>query len=162
MITMALGGLWHGAAWTFVIWGSYQGAMLVVGRTLTSIGDRRGVTIPAGLNPKRVLLGLLMFQVTCYGWLIFRADSFAQLAGFTSLLFTNFHVTAATIDSLLIPLLQIVAPLMLVHIYQARHGDEDAPLRLPVVVRYALYAAVFYFVVLWGDFSGAQFIYFQF
>ncbi|HXT70773.1 MAG TPA: MBOAT family O-acyltransferase [Vicinamibacterales bacterium] len=162
MITMALGGLWHGAAWTFVIWGLYQGALLVAGHSLAGFGDRNGVVIPPGLNLKRLALGSVMFLATCYGWLIFRAESFSQLSSFTALLFTNFRVTATTIDSLLIPFLQVVAPLLLVHIYQARYDDEDAPLRLPMGVRYALYAAVFYCVLLWGDFSGAQFIYFQF
>jgi D-alanyl-lipoteichoic acid acyltransferase DltB (MBOAT superfamily) len=162
LITMALGGLWHGAAWTFVIWGVFQGCALVVGRTIAASARRAGIVIREGLNVPRFGLGLLMFQVTCYGWLIFRADSFRQLAHFTRLLFTDFRPTAATLDSLLIPFLQLVVPLLLVHIYQARHDDEDAPLSLPVVVRYALYGAVFYCVLLWGDFTGAQFIYFQF
>jgi alginate O-acetyltransferase complex protein AlgI len=162
LITMTLGGLWHGAAWTFVIWGVYQGAMLVVGRTIARWADRAGIVIREGLNLPRFLLGVLMFQVTCYGWLIFRAESLQQLTRFTRVLFTDFRPTAATIDSLLIPLLQLVLPLMVVHVYQARHDDEDAPLQWPIVWRYALYGAVFYFVLLWGDFTGAQFIYFQF
>jgi hypothetical protein len=103
-----------------------------------------------------------MFTVTCIGWLIFRADSVAQLWQFATLIVTDFRVTAATIDSLLVPLLLVVAPLLVVHIYQARRQSEDAPLSLPIVTRYALYAAVFYCVLLWGDFEGTQFIYFQF
>ena len=162
LITMTLGGLWHGAAWTFVIWGVFQGVMLVVGRTIGRWAERAGIVIREGLSVPRVLLGILMFQVTCYGWLIFRAESVSQLARFTRLLFTDFRPTATTVDSLLIPMLQLIGPLMLVHIYQARHNDEDAPLRWPIVARYALYGAVFYFVLLWGDFTGAQFIYFQF
>ena len=109
-----------------------------------------------------VALGLLMFNVTCYGWLIFRADSLRQLVSFTRLLFTQFQPTVATVDSLLVPMLQSVAPLMIVHAYQARKGSETAPLDLPLLTRYALYAAVFYLVLLFGDFEGAQFIYFQF
>jgi alginate O-acetyltransferase complex protein AlgI len=162
LITMALGGLWHGAAWTFVLWGVYQGLVLVVARVISRWADRAGIVIREGLNLPRFVAGVLMFQVTCYGWLIFRATSFDQVARFTRLLFTDFRPTATTIDSLLVPLLWIVTPLLLVHIYQARRGTEDAPLRLPTLVRYALYGAVFYFVLLWGDFAGAQFIYFQF
>jgi hypothetical protein len=59
-------------------------------------------------------------------------------------------------------MLLVVAPLLAVHIYQARKGSETAPLEWPLVARYALYGAVFYLVMLWGDFEGAQFIYFQF
>ena len=161
-ITMALGGLWHGAAWTFVIWGLYQGGALVVGRSIEQWARRAGVAVRHGLSVPRLLLGIVMFQVTCYGWLIFRADSFAQLSRLSQLLFTDFRVTATTLDSLLLPLLQFVTPLLVVHIYQARHDSEDAPLGLPILVRYALYGAVFYCVLLWGDFAGAQFIYFQF
>jgi alginate O-acetyltransferase complex protein AlgI len=159
---MVLGGLWHGAAWTFVLWGVYQGLVLVVARVISRWADRAGIVIREGLNLPRFVAGVLMFQVTCYGWLIFRATSFDQVARFTRLLFTDFRPTATTIDSLLVPLLWIVTPLLLVHIYQARRGTEDAPLRLPTLVRYALYGAVFYFVLLWGNFAGAQFIYFQF
>jgi alginate O-acetyltransferase complex protein AlgI len=162
MITMALGGLWHGAAWTFVIWGVYQGLVLVAARLIAGWASRAGVAIRAGLNLPHVLLGLLMFQVTCYGWLIFRAQSMRQVADFTRLLFTGFQPTAATVDSLLVPLLQIVMPLLVVHAFQARKGTESAPLSWPLVPRYATYGAVFYLVLLFGAFEGAQFIYFQF
>lgn len=161
-ITMALGGLWHGAAWTFVIWGLYQGLVLVVARQITRWADRAGVAVSAGLNLRRFLLGLLMFHVTCYGWLIFRAESVQQLWRFTQLLLTRFSPTLTTVDSLLVPMLQIVAPMLFVHILQARKGTESAPLEWPLVARYALYAAVFYLVLLFGDFEGSQFIYFQF
>ncbi len=122
MITMALGGLWHGAAWTFVIWGVYQGLVLVVARLIGRWAARAGIVIRDGLNLPRFALGLLMFHVTCYGWLIFRADSWGQLAAFSRLLFADFRPTIATLDSLLIPMLQVVAPLLVVHVYQARKG----------------------------------------
>ena len=56
----------------------------------------------------------------------------------------------------------MVGPLLVVHIYQARHDSESAPLALVPPIRYALYGAVFYLVLLFGSFEGAQFIYFQF
>jgi len=162
IITMVLGGLWHGAAWTFVAWGAFQGLMLVIGRSIGGWADRTGVKIREGLNVQHVLLGFLMFQVTCYGWLIFRAESIQQVGKFTRLLFTDFRPTIATLDSLLVPMLWVVVPLLIVHIAQARRGSESAPLEWPVPVRYALYGAVFYLVLLFGAFEGAQFIYFQF
>jgi D-alanyl-lipoteichoic acid acyltransferase DltB (MBOAT superfamily) len=162
LITMALGGLWHGAAWTFVIWGLYQGLVLVAARLIGGWATRAGIVIREGLNWQRVVLGVLMFHVTCYGWLIFRAESVSQLARFTRLLFTSLTPSMSTIDSLLLPMLMVVAPLLAIHIYQARKGSEMAPLAWPLAARYALYGAVFYLVLLWGDFEGAQFIYFQF
>jgi D-alanyl-lipoteichoic acid acyltransferase DltB (MBOAT superfamily) len=162
LITMALGGLWHGAAWTFVLWGLYQGVALIVGRITSSLGDRAGLRIRPGLNVSSVLLGLLMFHVTCYGWLIFRAESVPQLATFTRLLFTSLQPSVTTVDSLLVPMLWILIPLLAVHGYQAWKGSESAPLAWPLVPRYALYGAVFFLVLLFGDFEGTQFIYFQF
>ena len=162
MITMALGGLWHGAAWTFVIWGLYQGTVLVAARVIQQWAGRAGVVVREGLSLPRAALGVLMFHLTCLGWLIFRADSMGQLVQLVSFVVHDFRPTRTTVDSLLMPLLLIVIPLLAVHIYQARHDSEDAPLALPVVVRYALYGALFWAVLLWGDFEGAQFIYFQF
>jgi len=162
MITMVLGGLWHGAAWTFVLWGAYQGIVLVIGRAVTQAGARLGIEVPPGFNWRRVLLGLVMFHVTCYGWLIFRATSVHQIATSTTLLMTSLTPTANTIPSLLVPLIAITLPLLVVHVLQARGGSESAVLSLGWPVRYALYVAVFYLVLVFGDFQGAQFIYFQF
>lgn len=162
MITMALGGLWHGAAWTFVLWGVYQGAVLVIARAITDWARKRGVEVPSGLTWPRLALGLLMFLVTCYGWLIFRAASVTQIGRFTRLLVTDLTPSASTLSSLVVPLLFIVGPLLPVHIYQARHGSESAPTELSPALRYALYGAVVYLVLLFGDFGGTQFIYFQF
>jgi alginate O-acetyltransferase complex protein AlgI len=162
MITMVLGGLWHGAAWTFVLWGAYQGIALVIGRSLTGWAERRGIAIPEGLNWPRVLLALLMFHVTCYGWLIFRAQSARQVADLTRRAAIDLVPSASTLPSLVAPLAMIVGPLLAVHVYQAQHGSESAPLSLAPPIRYALYGAVLYLVLLFGSFEGAQFIYFQF
>ncbi|MGE5833598.1 MAG: MBOAT family O-acyltransferase, partial [Acidobacteriota bacterium] len=162
MITMALGGLWHGAAWTFVIWGLYQGLALVAGRTIQEWAHLRGFTLGRGLTWSRIALGVLMFHVTCYGWLIFRSESVSQIARFTRLLATDLRPGASTIPSLVVPFLEIVLPLLIVHVYQARRRSESAPLTLGTATRYALYGAVGYLIVLFGDFQGAQFIYFQF
>jgi alginate O-acetyltransferase complex protein AlgI len=162
MITMILGGLWHGAAWTFVAWGVYEGLVLVVARVLMKAARHRDVDLGTGLTWKRIVVGLLMFHVTCYGWLIFRAESFGQVALFTRLLVTDLRPTAMTLDSLVLPLVWVLTPMLAVHIYQAVKGSESAPIELPVPVRYALYGAVCYLILLFGDFEGAQFIYFQF
>lgn len=155
-VTMVLGGLWHGAAWTFVLWGVYQGLVLGVAR---GIADLR---IPLRHVWQKVAIGLVMFHVTCYGWLIFRAQSASQVGDFTQRLATDLTMTATTWNTLLLPLLLIVCPLLVVHIYQARHDDELAVLRLPVALRYAVYGAVGWLTLVFGNFQGGEFIYFQF
>ena len=74
MITMVLGGLWHGAAWTFVIWGALHGAYLVAGRAWA--GWRR-THPPTGIDWPMPWLWprLLTFHAVCLAWVFFRADS---------------------------------------------------------------------------------------
>jgi D-alanyl-lipoteichoic acid acyltransferase DltB (MBOAT superfamily) len=162
MITMVLGGLWHGAAWTFVLWGAFHGIALIVNHQIASWSNRRGWATAAGLTWQRVLLGAAMFQVTAVGMMMIRAESVPQIVELLWRVVTDFRFGPDTVRSLVLPFVQVVVPFLAVHIYQARMRDETAPLRWSLVPRYALYGAVFFLVLLFGDFQGAQFIYFQF
>ena len=66
MITMLLGGLWHGAAWPFVLWGGFHGVGLV---TEHAIDGRIGRRTPAWLR------GFVTFNLVCFGWILFRSQS---------------------------------------------------------------------------------------
>ena len=105
------------------------------------MGARRGIVIPEGLNWRRVALALVMFHVTCYGWLIFRAQSAAHVVDLTLRVAAGVGPTAHTLALVIAPLAVVVTPLMVVHVYQARRGSESAPLSLMRPVRYALYGA---------------------
>ena len=156
-ITMALGGLWHGAAWTFVIWGLYQGVLLIVYR---AAGLARAMSDQTALA--RLGAWAVMFHLTCYGWLIFRARSARQIGDLTVRLATNFAPASIDVQGLLVPLLLYTTPLVLVHACEAWFDDLLAVPRLPIGVRYSIYAATFYLTLLFGNFGGAEFIYFQF
>jgi D-alanyl-lipoteichoic acid acyltransferase DltB (MBOAT superfamily) len=75
MATMLLGGLWHGAGWTFVAWGALHGLCLVVNHAWRSFSARHlfAIAIPAG--PGRWLGRLLTFLVVVVAWVLFRAES---------------------------------------------------------------------------------------
>ncbi|MEM0967373.1 MAG: MBOAT family protein [Verrucomicrobiota bacterium] len=79
MIVMLLGGLWHGASWTFVVWGAYHGAWLAIERFW---GERVGVKL---LPP--VLAIPVVFVVASLGWVWFRAESFSEAAAIFRSLF---------------------------------------------------------------------------
>jgi len=66
-------GLWHGAAWTFVIWGAFHGALLVIERML----DRRFAIQPSGLFG-----GMVTFLLVMVGWVLFRANSLDHAVAF--------------------------------------------------------------------------------
>lgn len=70
MITMLLGGLWHGASWNFVIWGALHGLALAV----TRMWQRANV----GVKLPRALAIFLTFQYVCFAWIFFKAPTFAH------------------------------------------------------------------------------------
>ncbi len=88
-LTMLLGGLWHGAAWTFVIWGIYHGFILIAYRILNIDYKFR--------HRKRwqsLILMIIMFGLTCMGWLIFRAQNLTTIWVFIKAVFillNDFH-----------------------------------------------------------------------
>src|SRR5207248_3523488 len=71
LATMILGGLWHGAAWTFVVWGALHGAYLCVHHAWNALVP----TIPAALaRPVRVVSAVLTFLAVVVAWVFFRAE----------------------------------------------------------------------------------------
>jgi alginate O-acetyltransferase complex protein AlgI len=68
-ITMLLGGLWHGAAWTFVAWGALHGGVQVIERLgRAAFGERRVIPTWIGV--------IVTFHIVCLGWILFRSETF--------------------------------------------------------------------------------------
>ncbi len=168
VVTMLAGGLWHGAAWTFVLWGAYQGALLVAFLAVHQWrrkAKRRRTTPPERATAFGVarLAGVVgMFHLTCLGWLIFRADSVRQIGSLAWTLVAGFAPSLSALRTLGVPILAYAGPLLVVMSVEARKNNPAAVLSLPAAVRYSVYAAMIYLTILFGDFAGSQFIYFQF
>ncbi len=75
MLTMLLGGLWHGAGWTFVIWGGLHGGYLMINHAWRGIKHRMGLKVGGKLATLGA--GALTFLAVTVGWVFFRADRFA-------------------------------------------------------------------------------------
>src|SRR5580658_7466618 len=89
MLTMVLGGLWHGANWTFVIWGALHGAGQVVGHLRRKARVARGLS-PIAEGPGRVWWQRFWtFQYVCLGWVFFNATSFSNATSVLGRLFTG-------------------------------------------------------------------------
>lgn len=81
LLTMVLGGLWHGASWNFVIWGALHGGALAVNRMWQrrrGSGEPGKKTPAKAWTPGRVLAVFATFHFVCFAWIFFRAPSFAH------------------------------------------------------------------------------------
>jgi D-alanyl-lipoteichoic acid acyltransferase DltB (MBOAT superfamily) len=86
MLTMLIGGLWHGAGWTFVAWGAIHGSGLVAERWWRS---RPGYVAPRDTARRRAWQRFLTFQFVCFAWIFFRSDSFETASELLRGLFTG-------------------------------------------------------------------------
>lgn len=112
--TMLIGGLWHGASWTFVLWGAFHGLILVVYRVLGLDERLRRVGWTPAEWPIQVLAGVVMFVLTMSGWLLFRARDIGTLAAYVGGLATAGHWTSGPWPEIAM----LIAPLLLVQALQ--------------------------------------------
>lgn len=165
MATMTLGGLWHGAAWNFVLWGVYQGGLLAVHRAIVGrhAESGEGVKRSIGAMLRRVLAIAVFFQVVCYGWLLFRAVSFAQISDFTGRILGLVAAPGGvTIPEPPIAAFLGIAFLLVWDILTERSGDVRFYLRWPPIVRAGVYAGMIYLFAFGSTTATSAFIYFQF
>jgi len=155
MLTMLIGGLWHGANWTFVVWGGVHGLLLAVERALGVGAAADASTAPV----VRLLRGVLTFHLVVFCWIFFRApdvhSAFAYIAGIAPL--TGLSDIGWT------PLV-MAAALLVIDLPQWLSGEHTFLVRVPWWLRSPVYAAVGFMTLgrlLWGG-AETPFIYFQF
>lgn len=158
MITMLLGGLWHGAAWNFVLWGFYHGTLLVghrLARPWLKVGEE--------LIPRPIWLGIrvgFMFVLTCYGWLLFRSSSLHQIVGMTR----SLSAPLAGLDPTMLGKTVVFAlPLLLIQYVQWSTAELNLHrlVWLPGTVKVVAYSLMLYCIVFLGG-TPQSFVYFQF
>lgn len=157
--SMALMGLWHGAAWNFVLWGLYHGTMLVlwdVGKHLRALKLIGRVVIP----PLRIAF---YFQVVALSLLIFRAGSLYQVGRLLHVLFVG-DGARTHISMPKPPLATLLAlPVFLLFDFMAwRHASDLFYRRWPDAARAGLIATLFVLLLMGWSNAPAEFIYFQF
>lgn len=160
-ITMLLGGLWHGAAWTFVVWGLFHSGVLIVHRLLEPLTGRIRLSGPAD-RLWFVVRVVFFFHVTCAGAMIFRCRSVAQIGEMFASLFTRFGPPTQLGLGYALSLAGAVWLMLLIQVLQMRGGDPVSMRGLPQPVRVPVLIALFYMLVVWGEYGAKQFIYFQF
>lgn len=152
MMTMILGGLWHGANWTFIIWGLYHGIILCLYRLVP-------LRVPSSII--RWIMVVIMFHITCLGWLIFRADSIAAIEGMLHSLLWDWRM--APLVPVGLSLLAFFAGGMFV--WESWLGAEarvDRLGRQPWLLQSAQLAYMLVMLVIFTPETTHEFIYFQF
>ena len=168
LVTFALSGLWHGAAWNFVVWGLLNGLYVSVGHASREWRDRfwtsAGLT-PEG-TPRIVLRWATTFLLTCFAWVFFRAASLADAAEILSRLGTGWAELRFTTETCGPRQLAVgLAAVIFLETAQRVHRHTSLTLilgRLPLLPRWSAYAGFLVFVGLAGVHGGSRFIYFQF
>jgi D-alanyl-lipoteichoic acid acyltransferase DltB (MBOAT superfamily) len=158
MITMLLGGLWHGAAWTFVAWGGLHGALLVIHRFWSRIAWPplvRWRTTTAWKWTAR----LLLFHAVCAGWVFFRASSFEIAFSVFTRLGAAGPATLAATPVLIVLFLGLAGQFAPA---RWRNGLELEMGRWPALARGAALAVTLTTIEVLGPTGVAPFIYFQF
>ena len=151
MLTMLLGGLWHGAAWTFVVWGAYHGVLLALHRLLFR-GRVRHESALAVLGRR-----LATFHLVAAGFVIFRAPSLAEVGIFLrQIIEPGLATSPAFVRAVGWTVLAFA-----VHQLAADRRPGRVFLRTPPLVQATVYAAAAVLVFLFSPLS-ERFIYFQF
>ena len=153
--TMALGGLWHGANWTFVIWGCLHGAYLAIERALFGIKG-----LPAVSGWRRLLAVVVTFHLTCIAWVFFRAATFADAAAMLRHMLFEWSPMTAQFPVPLSASVPLVA-LLLAHGLGCWRSWDPTLRAYPRWVVPVLYGAGALGIMLYGA-MGNEFIYFQF
>jgi alginate O-acetyltransferase complex protein AlgI len=154
LLTMLLGGLWHGANWTFVVWGAIHGGALAVERKLTRGRQPSSLVIPKWI--KRVFI----FHLVCLSWIFFRATSlgaaWSMIKGVTTWSWRPEFPAACLFLAL------FSVPLFVLDIFLEKSGDEYICASASVQTRVAFGLACTVIIAFLGANQANAFIYFQF
>ena len=157
MMTMLLGGLWHGASWTFVVWGGLHGLFLAIERLLKR---RFSDFIP---GPAMLFgLGLLTYVLVNVTWVFFRSSTFERAASvLRGMLGLNANAAPMLSTVQIVMPGLIVLGILLCHALMRERTLESAIARLPAWI-VAPVLALMLFAVITAQGTGNAFIYFQF
>jgi alginate O-acetyltransferase complex protein AlgI len=155
MITMVLGGLWHGAAWTFVVWGAIHGGLLAGHRWWRSRHP-----VPEASPLRRVVAIVATFNVVCVAWVFFRSQTLTEALRYFKGILTlrPGPVDPNAVAVLLVASLAVLA----IDLAQRRARDHEVFLTWPAPARGVAYGAFATLILVFSGGAPVPFIYFQF
>ena len=161
LITMTLGGLWHGADWNFVLWGALHGMYLAVGQWKRERRRSGALAEPPDTTAVRWAQRLIAFHLVCLGWVFFRADSVATGLSLLGRLLTGWSTPTELVQPAV--LLALLVGLGAQFVPEGPGDAVKARLStLQPVALGAVLAAALFVITTMGPQGVAPFIYFQF
>lgn len=163
VVTMLLGGLWHGASWVFVVWGLLHGGYLVIQRLVGPYWSRLLTSLRIPLLVQNGLAIAIVYLCTCYAWIYFRSPDFdiaSQVVnGITG--FEQFNFGSIVNKFWVLKGGVLIAMLLTVELLDLRFRWYTVSLRSPAF-RVFSFAALLWLIAFFGTFGANAFIYFQF
>ncbi len=168
LVTFGISGLWHGANWTYVLWGLLNGLYLVLGWATQPLLARVWSFLRLGeQSPIRqaVMIGCTFF-LTCAAWVLFRAQTMDDALYIYSHWLTNWDLNSIKTQNFHLkhfaPAILGIVALEAIQIIGYRYSLGKKVASMPTFVRWPAYAGFIFIVVLLGAYRSNQFIYFQF
>jgi D-alanyl-lipoteichoic acid acyltransferase DltB (MBOAT superfamily) len=162
LLTMLLGGLWHGAGAAYVLWGLFHGLLLAAHRAWNQL-VHAGREFPDRTHPvKTFLLVVFFFHLTCLGWLLFRAGSHPPEVSPTRFVWQYLQALVTPAAGLHTVARGVVILGAVSLFFQWKHDAMDRFSKWPLAWQVLGMVAGLGAVAAFGIFEGAQFIYFQF
>ena len=169
MIVFAVSGLWHGANWTFVVWGCIHGGFMIASRLTAGIRKRFAVWVRLERLPAlhTALNILVTFHIVLAAWVFFRANSLSEaLLIFRSAFAAPLRLTDAGIPGFgkiwIMIVLLMIGLMEIVNVVQTRTSPTYFFCRHPIHVRWPVYIGASLLIAFLGVFEHTAFIYFQF
>jgi Predicted membrane protein involved in D-alanine export len=167
MITMLLGGLWHGANWTFVVWGALHGTYLCVERMLVrrprpvpDVSLQKASFIPTGVS--QFPLALLTFFLVTITWVFFRSPDFGGAWHMLTSMFGQAHKGAMLLPTTdILKVLIVIVPMLFFHWIMRNTNVLSVAKKIHPVVLGLVWAFLLMAIVV-SQKTGDSFIYFQF
>jgi len=172
LTTFIISGLWHGANWTFVVWGAIHGIMLIINRLINDLKNRFKI-IPFELP--RLLRVITTFIFVCFAWVFFRANSLNDAVFILNNMFidtehyfdflilsTKFRGMGISIEDLFTVIIFIII-IVLIDYFESSNNKFIKELKNLKLMKWGFYYFILFSTIIWGIQNSADnFIYFQF
>jgi alginate O-acetyltransferase complex protein AlgI len=154
---MVVGGLWHGANWTYVLWGTYHGVLIVIQRFLEDRFESARRFFSSDSPVLSAFNIFLTFNLVSFGWVIFRSETMAKAFE----IITRCFVSDFSFDSSKAPIALMLGLAMASHVIRSKWNMEEWFIRRSTTFQAFGYACATIAIFLFFT-SEQRFIYFQF